>query len=42
MVLLGVVHTRGESPQNGIGDEWTCGMILASAYMLHHLSAAWS
>ena len=22
--------------------EWTCGMTLASAYVLHHLSAMWS
>ena len=33
---------RGGSPQNGLGDEWTCGTTLASAYVLHHLSAAWS
>ena len=33
---------RSESPQNGLGDERTCGMILASAYVLRHLSAAWS
>jgi len=32
----------GESPQNGYGDERTCGMTLASAYVLRHLSAAWS
>ena len=25
---------QGGSPQNGLGDEQTCGMILASAYML--------
>ena len=31
----------GRSPQNGLGDEQTCGMILALAYMLRHLSAAW-
>jgi len=30
------------SPQNGLGDEQTCGMTLASAYVLHHLFAAWS
>ena len=33
---------RGGSPQNGLGDEWTCGTTLASAYVLHRLSAAWS
>ena len=25
---------QGGSPQNGLGDEQTCGMTLASAYML--------
>jgi len=43
--LLTVVR-RGSywsgSPQNGLGDEWTCGMTLASAYVLCHLSAVWS
>ena len=29
------------SLQNGLGDEWTCGMTLASAYVLHCLSATW-
>jgi len=28
-----------ESPQNGLGDEQTCRMTLASAYVLHCLSA---
>jgi len=32
----------GESPQDGYRDEQTCGATLASAYMLHHLSAVWS
>jgi len=32
----------GGSPQNGLGDEWTCGMTLALAYVLRCLSAAWS
>jgi len=32
----------GGSPQDGLRDERTCGMTLASAYMLHRLSAAWS
>jgi len=33
---------RGGSPQNGLGDERTCGMTLASAYVLCRLSATWS
>jgi len=32
----------GGSPQNGLGDKRTCGTILASAYVLRRLSAAWS
>jgi len=32
----------GGSPQNGLRDEQTCGMTLASAYVLCCLSAAWS
>jgi len=32
---------QGGSPQNGLGDEQTCGTTLASAYVLCHLSAAW-
>ena len=32
----------GGSPQNRLRDERTCGTTLASAYVLHHLSAAWS
>ena len=32
---------RGGSPQNGLGDERTCGTTLASAYVLRRLSAAW-
>ena len=31
---------QGGSLQNGLGDEWTCGTTLASAYVLHCLSAA--
>jgi len=31
----------GGSPQNELGDERTCGMTLASAYVLRRLSAAW-
>jgi len=37
--LSGTVHTRGESPQDELRNVWTCGMTLASAYILHHLSA---
>jgi len=33
---------QGGSPQNGLGVEQTCGMTLASAYVLCCLSAAWS
>ena len=33
---------QGGSLQNGLRVEQTCGMILASAYVLHHLSATWS
>ena len=32
----------GGSPQNGLGDERTCGTTLALAYVLRHLSATWS
>ena len=32
----------GGSPQNELRDEWICGTTLASAYILHHLSAVWS
>ena len=34
-------HLDG-SPQNGLGDERTCGTTLASACVLHCLSAVWS
>jgi len=30
---------RVGSPQNGLRDEQTCGITLASAYVLCHLSA---
>jgi len=33
---------QGGSPQDGLGDERTCGTTLASAYVLRHLSATWS
>jgi len=31
----------GVSLQNRLGDERTCGTTLASAYVLHRLSAVW-
>ena len=34
------VHTEGKSLQDGLKNVQTCGTTLASAYMLHHLSAA--
>ena len=37
--VSGVVHIRGKSLWNGLRDMWTSGMILASAYVLHYLSA---
>jgi len=40
--VLDIVHTRDESLQDGLRDVQTCGMTLASAYVLHHLSAMWS
>jgi len=33
-----MVHTGDKSPQDGLGVVQTCGMTLASAYVLHHLS----
>jgi len=36
-----MVHTGSESPQDGVGDVWTCGTTLASAYMLCRLFAIW-
>jgi len=33
---------QSESSQNGLRDKQTCGMTLASAYVLHRLSAVWS
>jgi len=32
---------QGRSLQNGLGDKQTCGMILASVYVLHCLSTVW-
>ena len=39
--MLGVVHTGSESLWDGLRDVQTCGMTLASAYVLHCLSATW-
>jgi len=39
--MSGMVHTGGESPQDGLRDVWTHGTILASAYVLCHLSTMW-
>jgi len=36
-----MVYTRNENPQSGLRDVQTCRMALASAYVLHHLSATW-
>ena len=36
--LLGMIHTGGESLQDGLGVVQTCGTTLASAYVLHCLS----
>jgi len=40
IILLDTVHTRVEVCKNGLRDVQTCGMILASAYVLCYLSAA--
>jgi len=39
--MSGVVHTGGESPQDGLRDVQTYRMTLALAYVLHYLSATW-
>ena len=39
LLLSGIVHTRSESPQGLLRNMWTCGIILASAYILCHLTA---
>jgi len=39
--VLGVVHTGGESLQEGLGDVQTCRMTLALAYVLRYLSSMW-
>ena len=41
-LMLGVVHTGGESLQDGLGNIQTYGTTLASAYVLCCLSAVWS
>ena len=42
IILSDMVFTGDESPQDWLGDVWTCRTILTSAYMLHYLSVAWS
>jgi len=32
--VSGIVHTGGESLQEVLRDMWTCGITLASAYVL--------
>ena len=39
LTILGMVYTGGESLWDRLRDVWTCGTILASAYVLYHLSA---
>ena len=41
VIVLGMIHTGSESPQDGLRDIWTCGMTLASTYVLCCLSAMW-
>jgi len=38
IILSDMIHTRGESLQDGLEDIQTCGITLASAYMLCYLS----
>jgi len=40
--IVNDLDTRGESLRNRLGDVQTSGMTLALAYVLCHLSAAWS
>ena len=40
--ISGVVHTGGESLQDGLRDVQTYKITLASAYVLHCLSVMWS
>ena len=39
IILLGMVHTRSESLWNWLKDAQTCGITLALAFVLYHLSA---
>ena len=39
VLLSDMVYTRGESPQDSLRDVQTCGITLASAYVLCYLSA---
>jgi len=38
IILSNMVHTRGESLQDGVGDAWTYRITLALTYILCHLS----
>ena len=38
IILSGAVHTKGESPQDGLKDVRTCWTTLALAYVLYCLS----
>jgi len=42
IILSDIVHTGGESLQDGLRDVQTCETTLASAFVLHHLSTTWS
>ena len=37
--MLGMVHTKGKSPQGWLRGMWTCRLTLALAYILCCLSA---
>jgi len=39
--MSGTVYTRSGSLQSRLRNIWTCGMTLASAYMLCHIFAIW-
>ena len=41
-IMSDAVYTGGKSLQSGLGDIWTSGTTLASAYVLCCLSAVWS
>ena len=41
IILSGIFHTGDESLQDDLEDVQICGIILASAYVLHYLFATW-